>query len=144
MSGHFANGNIKPEGGGRRPCIGPTTPHMLSVSFQLPSLQAEPASTALAPRVETLGTVLWLSAGPPGIPWVLHRAEPGSWESDLGVDFGSQCVPGWFVHSLHFFEPPLTNGHNHPSQVTERMGLGEFAKPLTQSLAQSWHTIHIC
>lgn len=91
---------------------------MLSVSFQLPSLQAEPASTALAPRVEPPGTVLWLSAGSPGIPWVLYKAEPVSWETDLRVNFGSQWVPGWFVHPLHFFEPPFTNGHNLPSQVT--------------------------
>lgn len=73
MSGYFANGNIKPEDEGRRPCTGPTAPHMLSVSFQLPSLQAEPAATALAPRVEPPGTVLWLSAGSPRIPWVLQE-----------------------------------------------------------------------
>lgn len=50
---HFAGGNTEPEGGGRRPCVGCTTPHVLSVSLQLPSLQAEP--TATAPSVAPQG-----------------------------------------------------------------------------------------
>lgn len=41
LSGHFAGKNSEPEGGGNRPCVGPT-PHLFSVSFQLPQLQAEP------------------------------------------------------------------------------------------------------
>lgn len=40
LSSHFTGENSEAEGGGRRACDGPT-PNLLSVSFQLPLLQAE-------------------------------------------------------------------------------------------------------
>lgn len=63
-------------------------PSHVPVYFQLPSLQTQPATTAPAP-----GTVLtWPGACSPGIPWVLHRAEPG---------LGGTAVPLLFWYTIY-------------------------------------------
>lgn len=54
MCGHSTGGDTELEDGGKSPCSG-LTPHMLSVSFQLPSLRTEPAPTDPAPSMDPQG-----------------------------------------------------------------------------------------
>lgn len=109
---HFANGNTEPEGGRRSPCVGCTFPRVLSVSLQLPSLQAEPTATvpSVGPQGQSSLARSWPTWHPLGPPQSRTRFLGNSLGGGLRVTVGSRLVP-----PLHPSESLFTNGHNLPS-----------------------------